>query len=120
MLNLLSANTWVERVSCWVGDRSAAQVAGALNIPDLSIQGPPLLFVLSRHASHFTGADTFDHRAAWLGWAHVLQFVRNSGGSDPLRTMFDEFRGGGKVAMYRHRAHQRFEFPGLVVEVKIG
>jgi len=120
MRNLLEANDWVQRVSDWVAKRSARDLGVAFNLGTIAGNKEPILFVLTRHTARFTGATTYDPRAAWLGWAQLLPAAQRRDVPDILRTIFEQFRGATK----RHEPPERtstveFHLPDLFVEVII-
>jgi hypothetical protein len=74
--NLLqTGNEWINRVSAWISNSSPETLAMAsgLNLVEARSVVGFKLFVLGRHAAHFSGAGTPDPRAAWGQW---YQFVR--------------------------------------------
>jgi hypothetical protein len=118
MHNLLHANDWVERVSDWVRGRSAADVGAAFNLPTITGNKEPLLFVLTRHTARFTGATTYDPRAAWLGWAQLLPASRHTDDPDILRAIFRQFQGRTETQdPPREPSSVEFHLPDLFVEV---
>ncbi|MEO8058359.1 MAG: hypothetical protein ABI671_08515 [Burkholderiales bacterium] len=119
-LNLLKANQWVDRVATWVDGRSAGAVAEALNVEAASMDRPPELLVVTRHASRFTGTDSFDRRAAWLGWAELAHKAALSGEADLLSAVFRDHRGGGATESRPDRTPAAFQFRGLRIEVRTG
>jgi hypothetical protein len=119
ILNLLAANRWVERLSQWIGSRTAREISIALDIGEAANR-PPVLFVVTRHATRFTGVNSLDERAAWLGWARLLAATRNSTETDPLQTVFDAFRAGGTDDPPAVKPHKKtFSFQNLTVEVHV-
>jgi len=119
-LNLLKANQWVDRVATWVAGRSAGAVAEALNVGTASADRSPDLLVVTRHASRFTGVDSFDRRAAWLGWAELVHKAMHSKDADLLSAIARDHTGGGTVESAPAHAPETLQFRGLKVEVKAG
>lgn len=118
MRNLLAANTWVQRVIDWISGRSAAEIGTALKLANLASDKQPLLFVLTRHTAHFTGATTYDTRAAWLGWAQLLRAAQRITDTDLLQTIFQEFQSRDEILENsEQRSSMEFHLPDLFVEV---
>jgi hypothetical protein len=118
MRNLLAANTWVERVTEWVAGRPAADIGAAFNLGTIAGDQEPMLFVLTRHTAHFTGATPYDPRAAWLGWAQLLPEAQRTGDPDLLRAIFRQFQGRTERHESPHEASSvEFHLPDLFVEV---
>lgn len=118
MRNLLDANDWVQRVSNWVAGRSAADLGAAFNLGVIAGNKEPLLFVLTRHTARFTGAMTYDSRAAWLGWAQLLPAAQRRDTPDVLRTIFRQFQGRTEAREPAQEASTiEFHLPDLFVEV---
>jgi len=119
--NLLSANDWVERVSSWVQARSSHEIARALNIGEASFTKPPMLLILTRHSARFTAVNSFDSRAAWVGWAQFAQAVRTTiDADDPLTSIFELFRAGGYQSKDSSREiNDSFRFSDFVVDLKV-
>jgi hypothetical protein len=119
-LNLLRANKWVDRVTTWIAGRSASAVAEALNVGAASTDRPPELLVVTRHDSRFTGLDSFDQRAAWLGWAELVHKAAHSKETDLLPVIARDHRGGGTAESTPVRVPETFQFRGLRIEVRTG
>ncbi len=122
--NLISANEWVERVTTWIGDRSSSDIARALNMPPTSCHqnAKPVVLVVGRYATRFSGSGTCDPRGAWISWPELVRTVTSEiRGADMLQHLAKSFCGairsdwsGGddlKTASWQLR------FPGLDVEV---
>ncbi|MGE3961769.1 MAG: hypothetical protein AB7F65_08830 [Dehalococcoidia bacterium] len=87
------SNTWIRRVAEWIhsGDdfEAALRGSGIREIrPDRTY-----LFVLSRHAVHFTGGTPQDDRAAWGTWPQLIRLVKENKIStdDPLADLAAAF-----------------------------
>ncbi len=117
-LNLLKANDWVDKVATWISGKSAGVVAEALNVGAAATDRPPELLVVTRHSSRFTGTDSFDRRAAWLGWAELVHKATNCTEADLLSAVSRDHRGGGTAKSRSVRTPEVFQFRGLRIEVR--
>jgi hypothetical protein len=115
-INLLKANEWVDRVSQWVGGRSAGELATVLGIGSAGSM-PPALLVLARHAARFSGEAQYDARAHWLSWPSLVRTCQNSSGGDVLESL-EKCRIKPKSrARKRKPIVNVHRLPGLTVEV---
>lgn len=117
--NITKANEWVERVISWVGGRTSAELTKALGLDGKASDSPPLLYVVARYASRFTGETGQDPRASWLGWPEILHVLQSNPDGDILfqipRLVQDH------QARFTLQEEQRFEFrfPGLSADLHI-
>lgn len=71
--NILSANTWVERVSTWVNGRSGKNILAQLGIRiETTSTKAPKIYVIARYTARFSGAGIQDKRAIWMSWHEML------------------------------------------------
>lgn len=119
LLNLLKANDWVDRVAGWISDRSAAEIASVLGVGTAAGDKAPQLLVIARHAARFTGLDSLDKRATWLGWAELVQIVMNCPDDDLLLAICRGVQSGEQTDELSHEFSETFQFRDLTVHVKI-
>ena len=115
-LNLLKANDWVEKVSGWVGGRSAGEVAAQLGL-EASGRRPPVLVVLARYTARFAGEKGYDPRARWTSWPGLVQAYRQApraGIVSALRRRRESAsRASNGTSVSTHH------LPGLKVEIRV-
>lgn len=119
LLNLLKANDWVDRIAGWISDRSAAEIASVLGIGTAAVDKAPQILVIARHAARFTGLDSLDKRATWLGWAELAQLVMNCRDDDLLLGICRGVQSGEQTDKLSHEFSETFQFRDLTVHVKV-
>lgn len=119
LLNLLKTNDWVERVANWISDRSSAEIASVLGIGTAATGRAPQILVIARHAAHFTGVDSLDKRATWLGWAELVHIVSSCADADLLSAICDCAQKGEQANDLLYESSETFQFRDLTVHVKV-
>jgi len=114
--NLLSANTWVDKVSDWVAGRTSSQIAGAFGIKGNSPDREVKLFVLARYAIRFTGNTSYDRRAAWLTWPDLVHARKTMKTTDLIEAIWQESSKGAQH-LPGFRVRSSHEVGGYTFEV---
>jgi hypothetical protein len=119
-LSLLEANEWVDRVSGWVANRNARQVAKTLGIAkEASKSKPPVLMVIPRYAARFTLNDVLDDRACWVAWPEVVRMrIEKPQIADPLAEL-ERYKGGGSLGSYDCPEGFTYKLRGLDVHLSV-
>lgn len=114
-INLLKANDWVEKVSGWLADRTAADVSAHFGLGPAGKQAPVLL-VLARYAANFAGESGYDPRARWLSWPRLVEACGASRRAGIVRAIGrEQAPPSGKHVLMIEGLHR---LPGLRVEIK--
>jgi hypothetical protein len=118
--NINKANDWVDRVSSWIDGRSSGQILQALGLRFEGSTRPPILYVLARYAARFTGDDTQDPRASWIGWPE-MQMAVAAGLDDtsPLLLIPAWISEYQKKFEEAETEHMEFQFPDLKVTLNL-
>lgn len=117
--NITKANEWVERVISWINGRTSDELAKALGLKTKASEAPPTLYVLARYAARFTGEQSQDSRASWLGWPEILNILAENATGDVLTLI--PHRVLQQQAQVTELEDQRleFRFPKLAVDLHI-
>lgn len=117
--NIAKANEWTERVISWIDGRTSAELAKAMGLDAKAADAPPILYVVARYAARFTGEQSQDPRASWLGWPEIQNVLDKDPAGDVLslipQLVLDQ------QARFAELEEQRFEFrfPSLAVDLHI-